>query len=112
MTISEHMTTPEGAEESARRLKTPAGMAHWQATGPIDKTCRECLFWSPQSVTSRGYWRDGRLAARRCKQYEKLIMGRIGSPVVHTASACKFFCQNPEPPPLYPPIHIRENKNT
>jgi len=88
----------EDGFETAFR-KTPSGMAHLYGTGPSGETCRTCGFfefsghYSPNNGGKANMLKPG-----RCRRY-KQIMKRSGPPIKPNLAACKYFEQNPAPPP-------------
>lgn len=95
-TVREHLTLGHGALERNIR-KSFAGMAHFAGTGPDDKTCRECQFWR-----SEGWSAGGPLKAGACAKFRQM-MQKPGPKVPHSASACKYFDENPMPPQAFQP---------
>lgn len=70
---------------------THKGMAHFAATGPRGKTCRECSF-----VQVSGYYvisgsHRGSLKPGPCHKRASLMQGVKGEAVPHEARACKYF---------------------
>lgn len=65
---------------------TYPGMAHFAETGPKGATCKDC----------------GNLAVVKqtpyCAKYEDL-MGKVGSPIPLTASACRHYKEKAKPKP-------------
>jgi hypothetical protein len=80
---------------------THAGMAHFAGSGPLNVTCRECLFWAhdPRGGYSakRGMF-GGLIKPAPCRKYRELT-GRNGAPVPDDAPACRHFqCADKLPP--------------
>lgn len=100
---NQHLTIVDPKTETARRRTWP-GMAHWAATGPAGKTCRECIFWTDCGGQAGYYARRGMsgggLKPRSCKKHQELMRGEVGNRVPHHVESCKYFEQNPEPPSL------------
>jgi hypothetical protein len=102
MNISHHLTSIN--PEFDRRVdSTFAGQASWAIDST--RTCRECAFWTG---CGRGAGRraasgigGSELKPRPCSKYRDLMNGAIGTPVPHSATACKFFLENPNPPAAY-----------
>ena len=87
---------------------TPAGMAHWAGSGPLDTTCRECRFWA-----AMGKWREegpggsGLPLPSRCRKYKALgMLKKYGPPIPHDTPSCKHFEATAKPQPLKRPVQI------
>jgi hypothetical protein len=94
--IQDHLT--EAPVDRLARASYP-GMAHFARTGPVNSTCRECLFWQhgPHDYRAKnGKWR-GLIEAATCKKY-RMITLQEGAKVPDDAPACKYFDLNPSPP--------------
>jgi hypothetical protein len=81
---------------------TPPGMAYVIGSGPEGKTCHQCLNW--QHKDKDYFAANGRYEAEikpaPCAKFRQLCNGVQGPPVEHWNAACKYFDENPEPPPL------------
>ena len=63
------------------------GMAHFGATGPASKQCREC-----EHFVHAGYWADdGNIKPGRCAKFAALMRLASGPAFPATALSCKFF---------------------
>lgn len=74
-------------ENSVMASKTHAGMAYFAGTGPVGKTCRECAEWLGGEYKKS----DRQLKLAAC-------LRGTGKTFPHTAPACKYFEQSPNPP--------------
>lgn len=100
--FSEHLTESEQLEPI--RL-THLGQAHFAATGPEGRTCRECEKWyhlgrnSGEPVKVKKPHRYDAGAQRPCK-CQHPIANKAERRVPHDALACRFFkqCGNPPAP--------------
>lgn len=85
------------------------GQAHIAGTGPAGKTCRECILWHEWKVLSIGgapepvnvgYGSndpDAEVLMLNDAPCNKVIGRKADDKVPHSALACMFFEQNPEP---------------
>jgi hypothetical protein len=82
--------------------QTYAGMAHFAATGPEGKTCRECAYWKfEHRYFAKGGRHGGMLKPSPCRKHKELKAGnQEGPPVPHSALACRYFAPAASPPPL------------
>jgi hypothetical protein len=110
--------TPQEKEFAAAVRATPPGMAFTIGSGPTGKTCRGCSFWDhdgkPQYFALGGKY-GGEIKPSPCAMYRRLSAGQEGTPVEHWNDACKYFQENPSPPPLRKKVglywhHIKEPK--
>jgi hypothetical protein len=107
--VTEGLFRDDQEETLRQATQTHIGMAHFAGTGPVDKTCRECVYWM-----KRGKWTkadlmiDGRVPEPSpCRRYRNLLnLPNRGLPAVpHDAAACKWFGQAERPQPLKPPSY-------
>lgn len=90
--MSQPIVTPHLTGTTRCQAETYAGMAHFAASGPPGKTCRECALYDVE----RGA--EGNLLLSRCSKFESMT-GKRGQRYVHHALACKYFEQaDPVPP--------------
>ncbi len=95
-----NLTNPYSDDTQSKITSTPAGMAHWAASGPEGKTCRECNFMLKHGhYSANSKKRAGRLKPIKCAKHESM-MGRPGASFEPGTPACRFFEQNPNPPAL------------
>jgi len=94
--ISDHLT---GAPADQLARQTYPGMAHFAATGPRGKTCRECIFWNhgPHDYRAKNGKYRGLIEPARCKKYQQLTTFE-GDKIPDEAAACRYFDQNETPP--------------
>jgi hypothetical protein len=76
---------------------TPDGMAHWAGSGPDNRSCRECNFFEGRDYYANG----GGLKPAPCRKYQMLRNGRRGGRIPWYTKACKYFEENPYPPPRH-----------
>jgi len=99
----EHLTVIDPVLES-RRTRTVPGMAHFAGTGPVGKTCRECLHWTGRGNESGYYAAGGKfggvLRNRSCEKYRSMMHDTVGPTVPYSAAACKYFEANKTPPAI------------
>jgi hypothetical protein len=83
---------------------THAGMAHFAATGPQGKTCRECKLWQLlKGIFAAYYSSKGKtLKPHPCQKFQQLT-GKRGPCVPHNSCACKYFEQRESPPAIFDP---------
>lgn len=79
----------EDQPEARAAAATHLGQAHFAASGPVGKTCRECTRW--QFVRQ---WKanGGPPKASPCAKYRELMQA-WGKNVPHDAWACKYFVE-------------------
>lgn len=97
--IQDHLTT--SPVDALARASHP-GMAHFARTGPVNTTCRECIFWDhgPHDYRAKGGKYRGLIEPARCKKYQQ-ITARPGDKVPDDAPACRYFEQNEAAPPRF-----------
>lgn len=99
-----HLTVTNPSLETARAQTYP-GMAHFAGSGPSQRTCRECLHWTGCGLDSGHFAKKGihagQLKPRACGRYRSLMQGDVGPGVPHNVRACKYFEDNPAPPPIF-----------
>jgi hypothetical protein len=80
---------------------TPEGMAFWAETGPVGRTCRECVSYTAEGRYASGSPRhaQGELKPGRCQRYKEMMSGKWGAAFRHSTLSCKYFEAAPEPPP-------------
>jgi hypothetical protein len=97
------LTVSDPAFES-KRNNTHPGMAHFAASGPAGKSCRECEHWTGCGLEKGHYAKNGKhggvLKPRACAKYRELMGGEIGPAIPYTAMSCKYFAQAAEPPSI------------
>ena len=77
--------TSTNPELEAQLRETPVGMAHWAGTGPVGKTCGDCVFW-------RDIGEGTKLKKNRCRKFTQLTNGTIGPrPLPHKTRSCKYW---------------------
>jgi hypothetical protein len=76
-----HLTSTNPALEAAYRA-TPPGMAHWAGSGPVGRTCGQCLYLV-------GHKRKH----HRCYKYFQL-MGRWSGEIARVTASCRHFEAN------------------
>jgi hypothetical protein len=62
--------------------ETPAGMAHWAASGPVGATCMDCQHLDLA--------KDSKTEKAQCRKYAEL-MRRPGKKFSKRFAACKYF---------------------
>ncbi len=99
----DHLTVTDPAFEM-QRTRTWPGMAHFAGTGPKNKTCRECIYWSNCGADPGYYSRSGKhrgvIKPRSCAKYRTMMSNNIGPAVPHNALACKHFELDDTPPTI------------
>lgn len=98
-----NLTVIDPSFESKRQATHP-GMAHFAGSGEPGKRCRECTLWTGCAGETGYYAKKGNyggmIKPRACEKYRELMQG-VGPGVPHDAAACRFFVENPNPPPIY-----------
>ncbi len=94
--LNKHLTKPQGEEMASLQEKTKPGMAFWSGSGPLGKTCRECVNWGWSKHFRRDPW--GELRPRMCSKFIRLTGGQKGDGVPHHVEACKYFEERPSSP--------------
>lgn len=89
--------TPSEADR-LRSLTFP-GQAHW---GVLNRSCRECLFWNKDAAPVY-YASTSTLRPQRCAKAVSLMRISDIPKVPYHARGCKYFEENPNPPPLERP---------
>jgi hypothetical protein len=94
--LQDHLTA--APVDTLARASFP-GMAHFAATGPHGKTCRECAFFAhgPHDYRAKNGKHRGLIEPATCKKYQQITL-RAGAKVPDDAAACKYFDQNEAPP--------------
>lgn len=98
MKSADHLTVIDPDLER-KRERTPAGMAFWAGTGPVGKTCRECVHYVFSGYTSSKSANGGVLKKGPCQKFINLTNIRSNKIPFDTES-CKYFEQNPKPPTI------------
>lgn len=80
---------------------THVGQAHFAGSGPMGRTCRECVNWVWSSKVDGWSKFDGPRPAR-CAKY-KGLMREWGRKVPHGAYSCKYFELRDSEVPLVKP---------
>ena len=91
MVGSRYLTDPD-----FNQLVTEPGQAHFASDN--NHTCRECDHWANKRAE-----RDKHLNLKpaRCLKALELSMNRDGiPPIPHSATSCRYFQANPNPPEL------------
>lgn len=89
--LDSHLTTGfDRTTESALR-RTYAGQAHFAATGPDGKTCRECEHWRGGEYYAVRCMGGSNLKPAPCRKRQRLMNTSTRKPVPHNAAACRFF---------------------
>ena len=80
--MSEHLTVPN--PELQRLINvTVRGMAHWATSGPPDKHCGECAFYTMVNI--------GAGKGPRCQKY-RILTGKWGTTKLPIGTpSCKYF---------------------
>lgn len=97
--IQDHLTA--SPVDALARASYP-GMAHFARTGPVNTTCRECIFWEHGSHDYRaknGKYR-GLIEPARCRKYRQ-ITSQQGDKIPDDAPSCKYFEVNETIPPRF-----------
>ena len=81
--MQRHLTSTNPELEAAA-ARTPYGMAHWAGSGPIGKTCGQCVYLVDVN----------RSTPRRCAKYQQM-MRRWGGVIARSTAACKYFEAKP-----------------
>jgi hypothetical protein len=97
--IQDHLTA--APVDTMARASYP-GMAHFARSGPVNRTCRECIFWDhgPHDYRAKNGKYRGLIEAARCKKYRQITMQQ-GDKVPDDAAACKYFEENSTIPPRF-----------
>lgn len=82
----------EDQPEARAAAHTHVGQAHFAASGPIGKTCRECARWR---FVKQWKANGGPPKPSPCAKYNELMRG-WGCSVPHDAWACRHFEQRLE----------------
>ena len=97
---TDHLTQAFDAGMNAAIQNSHPGMAHFAGSGPAGKVCRECKFFASLGHHEKRGVHGGRLKDATCRKYSALMNGE-GPRVPPSASACKFFEENPNPPAMF-----------
>jgi hypothetical protein len=94
--IQDHLTA--SPVDALARASYP-GMAHFARTGPVNTTCRECIFWDhgPHDYRAKSGKYRGLIEPARCKKYQQITLQQ-GDKVPDDAPSCKYFDLNPTVP--------------
>ena len=99
-----HLTgTPQERDFAIAVANTPPGMAFTAGSGPQGKHCHACIFWEHKEgdYFAPSGKHGGEIKPATCAKYRRLTAGQTGAPVEHWSDACKYFEENPTPPPFY-----------
>lgn len=120
---SGHLTVGFDAATEALLAETHPGQAHWAGSGPDGKTCHGCAEhwgalrrWDPKAnggegelVAQRPSYDPVTLALKPIPCHKRTrVMGSRGQPVPNNCAACRFFTENPSPPPLVKPVKAKK----
>ena len=82
-----------GEEAERQHAKTYSGMAHFAATGPLGRVCKDCRFYGEayrQIRNAAGEIMKTQRAKTACGKYTEMT-GKVGGNIPEHAEACKYF---------------------
>lgn len=96
--MDRRLRSAHSPEVDGQLRHTHEGMAHFARTGPDGRECRECINW----LFKKGDYHRSGTVTRGTLKPQPCAKG-TGQKIPYYVSSCKYFEENPTPPPISAP---------